>query len=365
MAQKSQLKPTPIVYEVGVDVSVETYNDLVRKVGDWFAKKRRTKDPASLAKLTIDACLKGVKPSDPSQVWSGAETATFAKRIRMACTFDMETMTPLVTASDLQKEKKDKEKAQQEKKKKAHQKDDNYPKEYHQVTNTGDLSYGDDPRAFFTPKELERRDYTRDGLLKQFPQIDNIAYEGDLNMLLDLMLLQERLRFRALQSEKKNEVADVEYKMQSLTKQIVELKKAMGIHADQLAKLQKDKEGGSIGDAVRRLAEMGGYEAMRQQAFLEELILIFQMYITPSPRTDMEGYQLDDIGLYGLTKTRLVHCPNCGEENWAGINIREIEAYLVEKGALKPRTTPGPLITLPAYVESERRVRREVVDADD
>lgn len=336
MATQSKLKPTPIIYAIGDDLSPDVYNQLVQGVGDWFSETRNTKEPVKLAKQVIDACLKCVKPSDPAQIWESAATATLEKRIRMACRFDMVTMQPLRSADEKTKAKKEKAKDRERKKRDEAKVDQHYPEEFKNATAM-DPTYGDDPAVFFTSKELETRAARRDAMIIQFPQLDNVAQEPKLDMLLDLQLLFDRMRFRnAAAGANKKEVRASEQEMQDLTKRIVDLEKAMGIDPVSVNKMQKEKEGGTIGDAVARFEQLGDYRAIKERLLAEELLMAFEMYHQPSPRPDMEGWQLDDVGLYGLTKTRVVTCPKCGERNFAGFSIEEIEAWLVAKGHLKP-----------------------------
>jgi hypothetical protein len=335
MASKSVLKPTPVVYEVGKDIETERYNELIMKVGDWFSEIRNTKEPVKLAKQLIDACLKGVKPSDPTQNWDSAATSPLATRVRMACRFDMETMTPLRSANEVTKRKKDLAKDREVKKKKELEKDGNYPKEFSNQTAM-DATYGDDPAIFFTTKELEVRANRLQAMLEQFPQLNNIAAEAKLAMLLDLQLLSDRLRFRnAAAGVNKREIKATEKEMQDMTAQIVALERAMGIDPISVSKMQKEKEGGTIGDAVKRF-DTEEYREIRERLFAEELILVYSMYHQVSPRTDMDGFQIDDVGLFALTRTRVVTCPKCGTKNFAGFEIKEIEEYLISKGYLVP-----------------------------
>lgn len=343
MAVGSKLQPTPIVYVVGDDIPVERYNELIQKVGDWFSEIRNTKEPVKLAKAVIDACLKGVKPSDPAQPWTAAATSSLATRVRMACRFDMEAMVPLRSATERTKVKKEKEKDRVRAKREQQKVDGNYPKEFQNAQGM-DPTYGDDPAVFFTTKELETRATRKAAMLEQFPQLDNVAAEPKLEMLLDLQLLCDRLRFRnAAAGANKKEVKATEREMQEMTLQLINLEKAIGIDPVSVSKMQKEKEGGTIGDAVRRFDALEHRE-LRERLFAEELILLYQMYHQPSPRTDMDGYQLDDVGLFALTRTRVVTCPKCQTKNFAGFEIGEIEEYLLRKGFLKP----APLEAVPA-----------------
>lgn len=361
MATQSKLKPTPIVYAVGEDITAETYNELVQGIGDWFSETRNTKEPVKLAKQVINACLLGVKPSDPAQLWDSAATATLEKRIRMACRFDMVTMQPLRSADEKTKIKKEKAKDRERSKRDEAKSDQHYPEEFKNAAAM-DATYGDDPAVFFTSKELTTRDKRREAILTQFPQLDNVAQEPKLEMLLDLQLLFDRMRFRnAAAGANKKEVRATEQEMQDMTKRIVDLEKAMAIDPVTVNKMQKEKEGGTIGDAVRRFEQMGDYRETKERLLAEELIMAYSMYHQPSLRSDMEGYQLDDVGLFGLTKTRVVACPKCGTRNFAGFEIDEIERWLVAKGYLKP-LPPIPVVSVAPEKVLEKAVETRAGD---
>lgn len=336
MAQQSVLKPTPIVYVVGDDISVEQYNELIQKVGDWFSEIRNTKEPVKLAKQTLDACLKGVKPTDPTKNWDAAATVSLVTRVRMACRFDMEKMEPLKAADEHTKDRKAKAKAREVAKRVEAKIDTNYPPE-HSLAAGMDPTYGDDPAVFFTSKELATRAIRSDAMLKEFPQLDNAAQRPKLDMLLDLQLLFERLRFRNALADKDSKKATkaTEREMQEYTKQIIDLEKSMGIDPISVSKMQKEKEGGTIGDAVRRFEEMGNYTDVRLTLFAEELLLAYAMFHQASPRDDMGGYQLDEVGLFAMTKCRVITCPQCHIKLFAGFTVEEIETYLVKHGYLK------------------------------
>jgi hypothetical protein len=247
-------------------------------------------------------------------------------------------MKPLVTADDKQRRRKTREKEKTKARRAAEKVDANLPDEYRKKL-AADATYGEDPLIFFTSIELERRSRLKESYLSDFPQLRSVASESKLDMLLDLTLLLERIRFRQAKDQKgKTE----EYQIQQLTKQIVELEKALNIHPDQIAKQQKEKEGGTIGEAVRRLEESTPIE-LRERWLAEELLVLFQMYHTPSPRSNMDGYQLDEVGLFGVTRCRTCSCPKCGNRNFAGLSIEEIEAWLAEKGFLRTAAVPSDL----------------------
>lgn len=327
----------PRIYEVGDDISSERYQEAIEKIADWFAKSRKTKEPVASAKYYLDCCLKGVLPSDGKSPWFAMATAPLSSRVRSACRFDIEGMAPLVTADDKRRERKVREKERIKAKRAAEKVDTNLPDEYRKKL-AGEAVYGEDPLVFFTSLELERRGRLKEAYLKDYPQLRSVASESKLDMLLDLTLLLERIRFRQAKDQKgKTE----EYQIQQLTKQIVELEKSLNIHPDQLAKQQKEKEGGTIGEAVRRLEETNSVE-LRERWLAEELLVLFQMYHTPSPRGNMGGHQLDDVGLFGLTRCRTCSCSKCGTRNYAGLSIDEIERWLQDKGFLRLVDTPNP-----------------------
>ena len=320
----------PMIYEVGTDVTPEKYQQAIEKIADWFAQTRNTKEPVAAAKYYLDCCLKGVLPKDGKSPWFAMATSTLSARVRSACRFDIDTMTPLMNATDKRRARKEREKVVAKARKEAATVDKNLPDEYRKKV-AGEAVYGDDPLVFFTSAELERRARLKDAYLKDYPQLRSVASESKLDMLLDLNLLLDRIRFRQAKDQKgKTE----EYQIQQLTKQIVELEKALNIHPDQLAKQQKEKEGGTIGEAVRRLEEANPVE-LRERWLAEELLVLFQMYHTPSPRQNMGGYQLDEVGLFGATRCRTCSCAKCGTKNYAGLNIEEIEAWLATKGFLR------------------------------
>lgn len=333
MARPGRVLREPLVYEVGKDISAERYQEAIEKIADWFAQTRNTKEPVAAAKYAVDCCLKGLTPSDGKSKWFAMATSPLANRIRSACRFDIETMQPLITADEKKKARKQREKERIKAKREADKVDQNLPDEYRKKL-AGEATYGEDPLVFFTSAELERRDRLKEAYLKDFPQLRSVASESKLDMLLDLTLLLERIRFRQAKDQKgKTE----EYQIQQLTKQIVELEKALNIHPDQLAKQQKEKEGGTIGEAVRRLEESNPLE-LRERWLAEELLVLFQMYNTPSPRSNMGGYQLDEVGLFGATRCRTCSCAKCGTRNYAGLNIEEIEQWLTDKKFLKAAT---------------------------
>jgi len=321
----------PLAYDVGVDITPEKYQEAVEKIADWFAQSRNTKEPVAAAKYSLDCCLKGVTPSDGKTPWYGMAKSSLVSRVRSACRFDLDTMLPLITADEKRKERKVRDKETARARKVDADVDAHIPVEYRKKV-ASEATYGDDPLVFFTSLELNHRTRLKDAYLRDFPQLGSVASESKLDMLLDLTLLLERIRLRQA-TDAKGKTA--EFQIQALTKQIVDLEKALNIHPDQIAKQQKEKEGGTIGEAVRRLEETASIE-LRERWLAEELLVLFQMYHTPSPRSNMGGYQIDEVGLFGATRCRTCSCTKCGTRNFAGLDIKEIEHWLEQKGHLKP-----------------------------
>jgi hypothetical protein len=346
-------------YEVGPDISPERYNAAILAIADWFAKIRKTDEPVAAAKYALDCCLRGVKLSDGVTPWTTMATATLNSRVRSACRFDLNKMQPLVTTDEKRKARKEREKELAKVRADKAKVDKNLPVEYRKQL-AGEATYGDDPLVFFTTKELERRESLKAAYLQDFPQLRSVASESKLDMLLDLTLMLDRMRFRQAKNDKDKAT---ELQMQALTKQIVELEKALNIHPDQLAKQAKDKEGGTIGEAVRRLDEAHPIE-LRERWFAEELLVLFQMYHTPSPRHNMGGHQLDEVGLFGLTRCRTCSCATCGTKNYAGLKVEEIETWLGEKGFLREVPNDEPPET-DDEAEAAEAAEPEAVEGDD
>jgi len=347
MAEQARLVPTTIVYKVGEDISEEKYNELILKVGDWYAESRtKLKEPNVAARQALDCCLKGVKVSDPSQAWKGVETAPFATRVRIACRFDVEKMEPLRTVSEANRIKKEKQAARDAKKRQKSSIDPNIPDEVRKGLQNS-AKYGDDPSVFLSSEEQKNWQKLHDEYVSQFPELGSINAAAELNSLCDLLIVSDRNRLKILKGEKVDP-----FEQKGLTDQIVNLKKALGIHPDQLAKRVQSQTGGSIGELVKRLEEIPNWREIRDKFWVEEMLQVFQMYMTPSPREDLGGYQLDDIGLFGLTRCRTCACAKCGHRNYVGISIDEIEGKLVEEGVLvqieskKPKLLAAPAETV-------------------
>lgn len=307
-------------YEVGKDITQERYDDILKALTEWFKSYRPKADPDESARHALDCCLRGVKLSDGQTPWSTLAQSTLASRIKAATRFDIDTMQPVPARGRVAKTQNQSLRLT----------DPTYGNRNRKKPE--DVVYGDNPASLYTPQELKRRSTLRDAYINEFPQLDNVASMAKLEMMLDLILLMDRLRVRVGKDVRHE---DIEEQLTKITKQLVELEKALNIHADQLAKQQREKEGGTIGEAVRRYEEEVPAE-LRERWFAEELIMLYQMYHQKSPRTNMGGYQLDEVGLFGVTRCRTCACSSCGQRNFAGLSIDEIEEYLVEKGHIVP-----------------------------
>lgn len=331
-------------YEVGVDLSEEKYEEIVAAIAEWFRESRPKVEPREAAEYAVNCCLRGVQMKDGTSPWTKLSQSTLANRIRVAARFDIETMQPMRTRTETQIKRaadgEEVEPIEPPKMKLTREEraairemvtDPTYKMDKDTTKETA--QYGDNPQVFFTPQELVRRNRLKDAYLKDFPQLRSVASQAKLDMLLDLNLLMDRLRFR---QGKQQSIRDTEAHIGEITKQIVAIEKALNIHPDQLIKQQRDKEGGTIGEAVRRLEDSTPLE-VRERWFAEELLMLFQMYHQPSPRNNMGGFQLDEVGLFGATRCRTCACAKCGERNYAGLSIEEITEWLKEKGLLRER----------------------------
>lgn len=319
----------PIAYEVGKDVTQQQYEELLAKVADWFREWRpEHKEPAADARARIRACLEG-KKMDGSP-WYSHWGSSFATRMKMLCRFDVDKMTPIRTGDPAKRaaKQKAKDKATQARLANTATNDERIP-ELTRKELDGRVNYGDKALPI-TEAELEFWRKTRDAYLAEFPQLRSVNAQGELGMLCDLAVVHERNRLKLLEGKGRVD-GDV---MIDTAKAITELKKALGIHPDQLAKRAKEEERGSIAEAVAKFEAMP--DEVKDRFLAEELLILYQQYCSVSPRDDMGGYQLDDVGLFGATRCRTCHCAKCGTRNFAGFTITEIEEYLREKGWLKP-----------------------------
>lgn len=323
MAQRTYLEP--LRYEIGKEISAERYEEALTKIADWFAESRRTREPAALARQLFQECFEGV--TREGDKWFSAATASLEKRVRMKCRFDLDTMLPLRTGSERTKERKQKERDRLARKRQDATKDGLIPDELRDDLKAG-VKYGDDPHVLLSSAEELRWNTLKESYTRQFPELSTVNAEAELHLLCDLHVLTERHRLKVLKGEK---VDPFEAKV--VGEQLQSLKKGLGIHPDQLAKRVKDKTDSSISAAAARLESLGNYRLLRERFWVEELIQLWQMYMTPT--ADGLAYQLDEVGLFGLTRSKPAPCPKCGHRVFAGLSIDEIEQYLVRKGALK------------------------------
>lgn len=317
----------PKKYVVGTDITTERYQELLIKIADWLSESRATKEPALLAQQLFQDCLDGVK-RDGSK-WFGAATSTLAQRIRIKCAYDIEKMEPLREAGAQQRAKKSRETRKARQKLEQKREEALLPIEVRQEQQKL-AKFGDDPGIFFTQEEQRKWNELHDSYVGQFPELSTVNATAELSMLCDLHIQWDRIRMRANKGLK---IPPEE--LQGITKQMSDLKKMLGIHPDQFKNKMKKTDEYSVGAAVARLDELG-WKELRERFWVEELIQLWMMYHTP--KADGNGYQLDEIGLFGLTKSKVVNCPSCGTVHFAGLNIKEIQDYLVTKGYIVPLT---------------------------
>lgn len=314
-------------YIVGVDLTQDRYDEILTALVEWFKEYRPGVEAEPAAKYALDCCMAGVVLKDGKTPWITLAKSTLQARIKAATRFDINTMSPLKKEKGTGRKKEAKTLVGNMMKS-----DRTYA--YKRAKPASTVEFGDNPLSLYTSLELKRRAALLEAYLTEFPQLDNVASRPKLDMMLDLILLLDRVRIRIGKNDGR-QAAETEDQLTKLTKQLVDLEKALNIHADQLAKQQKEKEGGSIGEAVRRFEESVPLE-LRERWFAEELIMLYQMYHQRSPRQNMGGHQLDDIALFGATRCRTCSCSKCGERNFAGLSVEEIERYLIDVGAMSP-----------------------------
>lgn len=317
----------PIVYEVGKDITREKYEEALLKIADWFVEWRNSDEPALLAKQLFQECMDG--KTTAGQPWFSAANSTLAARVRSKCRFDIETMTPCRSASPKEKKKKAKERKQEVLRKLKEKPDLMIPDEIRKELRQ-DLRYGDDPSLWMTSAEQREWDILYEDYKTQHPELSAVSSKAELKMLCDTHVLMER--FRALQMAGKK--VD-QQELEATVKRFSALKKSLGIHPDQIKTKTKGIFDASIGEAVARFKELGEdeYRNLRERMWIEELIQLYQMYHTPN--ANGTGYQLDEIGLYGLTRSKPEPCPKCNTMVYSGLTIEDIEKYLLRKKAIE------------------------------
>lgn len=316
----------PTVYVVGKDISESHWEQVVVAVTDWFRELYpNEKAPASRARIRLRECLEGTKKDGTP--WFQMDTADLASRIRSKCLFDINKMEGMRKITD-KKVAAQKKAAEGRKVRKLAGARNKFLPESLKEELRQKAVYGDDPRIFMTTKEEGLWQDYFDSYVEQFPELSTINAQAELQSLCDAHILKARYRMQVLAGEKVNtdQVAAVD-------KQLVDMKKALGIHPDQLAKRTKPKNELSVAEAVAKLHNMPNWMEVRQRIWDEQLLQIYQMCMTP--RASGEGYQLDEVRLYGLTKTKVIKCPNCGVENFDGLPLDAIEEYLQRMGRLE------------------------------
>jgi len=320
----------PIVYELGTDLSYERYQEIVTSITDWFVEYRNTSEPALLAKQLVDECMKGVKQD--GSPWFAMANGTLAARIRSKCRYDIDKMVPLRTAPEKQKIKKAKEKKRQAARKAKESKDKFIPDEIRKELQR-EVKYGEDPSVWMTSAEQKMWWELYEDFQKQFPELGTISAAAELKMLCDTHVLMERFRMQQLAGKSVDQEA-----LEATVKRFMGLKKSLGIHPDQLKHRTKGLMDASIGEAVARFASKGEqYLELRKRFILEEMLQMWQMCHTPT--ADGSGYQLDEVELYGLTRSKPEPCPNCGTIVYGGLTLEQIEEYLIRHKAIELEET--------------------------
>lgn len=318
----------PIVYEVGKDITEEQYQQAIMKIGDWFSQVRRTKEPVLLAKQSLDRCMKGLTSED--RPWYAAATASLNKRVRAMCRFDLDSMTPIYSASEKSKKQRERRRASEKKKRVLNRENPLLTDEVRTEMRARGINYGDNVRTFFTQAEEKRWRMLKNSYLQEFPHLQSVNATAELEQLCDLHILQERVRLDRVSGKRAVNPIDAA----ALVDELQKLKKALGIHPDQLKnKVQEKTTDASIGSAASRLEALPDYRRLRARLFLEEILQLWQMYQTP--RADGMGYQLDEPGLFALTRCRTCHCGKCQSRNFVGWTIEEIEEVLRDRGILE------------------------------
>lgn len=323
----------PTVYEIGKDISQEDYNLAVQRIGDWFSQIRSTREPVLLARQTLDRCLKGVTAK--GQPWWTAARMSLNGRVRAMCNFDLKTMQPILSSSEKQKRKRERDKKSAKTRREREKQTENklLTDEVRQELRRQGITYGQEVTTLLTYEEEKKwkkwhADYVRD-----FPWLDSASSRAELGQLCDLLIMQERMRMDRVSGKRRVDQKDAI----ELVDEMYKLKKTLGILPEQLAKrVSESTDSVTIGMAAAKLDPNQGmdYRAVRQEAFKQEVLQIFQMFHTR--RADGKGYQLDEPGLFALTRCRTCECAGCGHRNVAGFLESELREYLVNEGLLEP-----------------------------
>jgi hypothetical protein len=330
-AQKTYRQP--IAYEIGKDLPQEQYEAIMVAVGDWFREWRATDEPMADARFRIKCCLEGT--TIEGQPWFSAWNSTFAARMRMLCRFDIEKMQPIRTGDEKRRQRKQATREKEYAARRAgNAANDPHIPELTKGELNGAVNYGTKALPVTDAEQRTWEEY-RDAYLIQFPELRTVNAKGELSMLCDLHVVHERNRLKLLKGERIDANA-----LLDTTRMIADLKKALGIHPDQLQKRVDKDRTGSLADAVARFESMP--QAVRDKFLAEELLLLWQMYQTPSPRGDGSGYQLDEVGLFGATRCATCACAKCGHVNFRGLSVEQIQGWLEKKRYLVPDEDPVP-----------------------
>lgn len=321
----------PVQYVLGEDISVEAFEEAVEKIGDWFSVIRTTKEPKMAARQALERCLAGVTASGDK--WFAAATASLNSRVRAMCRFDLNTMTPIMKADPKKKERSIRNRELTRKRKLGQKAPDPLlPDELREELKKKGVTYGEDPRTFYTEKEEARWRELKEAYLQEFPHLRSINAEAELDQLVDLHVLQDRMRMNRISRKMEINPLDAAKNVQEFQM----LKKALGIHPDQLKDRVDSSTAVTIGQAAAKLqTDIDGvpWQQLRARYFLEEALQWYQMFNTP--RADDSGYQLDEAGLFAISRCRTCHCGHCGTRNYVGWTVEEVEKTLTDRGLIK------------------------------
>jgi len=336
---------TPTIYEVGEgkDLSEEKYRAAIKMIGAWFTQVRVTKEPELLAKQSLDRCLAGKTAKDLP--WFAAANTSLNSRVRAMCRFDLDTLTPILAATESKIKERKRDLATRRGKRLAEKvrAGSLLTDEVRAELKAQGINYGDNVRTLFTAAEERRWRGLKAAYLQEFPHLQSVNAQAELDQLCDLHVMQERIRMDRISGKRAINPLDAS----TLVDELQKLKKALGIHPDQLKKKVSEKIGdASIGEAANRLESMPDYRRLRARFFLEEILQLWQMFQTP--RADGQGYQLDEPGLFALTRCRTCHCGKCGQRNFVGWSVEEIEQVLQDRGLLMEEPNAGTETAPPA-----------------
>jgi hypothetical protein len=347
----------PIKYVVGTDLPHEKYTEALEKIALWYEESRpHVEEPLAAARKALQECLDGL--TQDGQPWFAAANATLVSRVRSKCRFDLNTMQPLRNASDANRARRKKEQERVRKIREANRIDPMLPNELRDevAARVGrkrqKVRYGDDPHMLLSSEERRYWQRTKNDFVRKYPEeLGSLASQAVLDTLCDLFVLNQRHRLALLNGDPVNPLD-----RKTVVEQIDKLMTSLGIHPNQLAKKVQARTEATIGAAAKQLEQVGDWRRIRQRFFVEEMIQIYQMYMTLS--ADGLGYQLDDVGLYGLTKCRTCACSKCKTRNFVGINEAEVREYLIGEGVLKP------VAEVPTYEPTDDVAADDTEDAD-